>query len=117
VKKLRPRAAPPPTNQAKEKFQMTPKTPDEHPSTRQKKSVPPRRRLDDPDGFQHFKWELLRFALCLIRELSTCFLGLVVEIRRAIEAAVASKWVIRGILISGATVGGSEWLLRTHFFG
>jgi hypothetical protein len=79
------------------------------------KSWPPRRRFGDPDDFQHFKSEPLRFTLCLIRELSTCFLGLVVEIRRAIEAAAASKWMTW--VISSATVGGSAWLLRTHFFG
>jgi hypothetical protein len=53
--------------------------------------VPPRRHLGGPDDFQHFKSEPLLFSLCLIRELSTFFLVLADECRRAFEAAVASK--------------------------
>jgi hypothetical protein len=113
MKKLRSRAAQPPTNHVKDKFEMTTNTPDEYQSHRRKESVPPRRRLADPDDFQHFKSEPLRFFLCLIRELSTFFLGLAVECRRAFEAAAASKWITRVILISSATAWGSVfWFLR-----
>ena len=60
-------------------------------------------RKDDHDDFGHFKNEILKFLLFLVREL-----------RLAFEAAAASKWVTWWTC-SAVLVGSTSWVAKGLF--
>lgn len=60
-------------------------------------------RKDDYENFGHFKNEMLKFLLCLVREL-----------RLAFEAATASKWVTLWAC-SAVLVESASWATRLVF--
>jgi hypothetical protein len=62
----------------------------------------PKKPDDDNDGFGHFDSEILKFLLYLVR-----------EVRFAFEAAAASKWLTWWTV--SAVVGGSSWMIKTHW--